>query len=119
MTPRLPPAIGDGSIATPRIGTRSTTLVANVENKPERDHDCCEGARRQSNVGRLKGEAKLTPKAFGDKSLWDLFTGLVRKPVLVTWDSSLPKATTIPSSGISCGFPNVKSDIPGSNRLSP
>ena len=23
MTPRLPPAIGDGSIATPRIGTRS------------------------------------------------------------------------------------------------
>ena len=22
MTPRLPPAIGDGSIATPRIGTR-------------------------------------------------------------------------------------------------
>ena len=23
MTPRLPPAIGDGSVATPRIGTRS------------------------------------------------------------------------------------------------
>jgi hypothetical protein len=95
---------------------RKNGLVTDVENKPERNHDCGEGARRQSNVGGLKGEAKLAPEAFSEKSLWRFFARLVGEPVLVMRDSSSRMATTMPLSGIACGLPKVKSDMPGSSR---
>jgi hypothetical protein len=36
-----------------------------------------------------KGEAKLAPEAFSEKSLWRFFARLVGEPVLVMGDSSL------------------------------